>query len=39
MAEVMQLRRANDQKDAQVEGLGRRLAGADKQIAMVKLQH
>ena len=28
--EVMQLRRANDQKDTQVEGLERRLAGADK---------
>ena len=37
MTEVMQLRRMNDQKDSQVEILNRKLAGADKAVAMVKL--
>ena len=29
----------NNQKDNQIEQLERKLAGADKHIAMVKLQH
>jgi hypothetical protein len=37
MTEIMQLRRANDTKDAQVEMLERRLAVADKQMAMFKI--
>ena len=37
MTEVMHLRRANDQKDAQVENLERRLATAEKQITMIRI--
>ena len=37
MTEVMHLRRGNDQKDAQVETLERRLAAAEKQITMIRI--
>ena len=39
MTELVQLRRANDLKDQQVERMEKRIAASEKNLAMVKIQN